>query len=72
MWPPSRKAQVSSLTAQRPEIELVGNLAGILNFVDPTKNTAADKSGRRQLPLVAGARGKLKLQTDLLPVLDPV
>ncbi|WP_417624719.1 hypothetical protein [Paremcibacter congregatus] len=56
----------------RLEIELVGDLAGILHFVDPTKNTATDKSGRRQLPLVAGARDKLKLQTDLLPIIDPV
>ncbi|MFC7047983.1 recombinase family protein [Emcibacter nanhaiensis] len=50
-------------------IELVGDLAGILHFVEPKEkagaqkgsggstksNAASDRSGRRQLPLVAGA-----------------
>tara|TARA_R110002096_G_scaffold320837_1_gene514828 strand:- start:3772 stop:4377 length:606 start_codon:yes stop_codon:yes gene_type:complete len=50
----------------RLEIELVGDLAGILHFVDPKKNTATDKSGRRQLPLVAGTRYKRKLTRRLI------
>ena len=58
-------------------IELVGDLAGILHFVEPKdkarpqKGSAAqgsisDGSGRRQLPLVAGAGFELNPYSDFL------
>ncbi len=42
----------------------VGDLAGILQFIGPKKNTTQSGSKRCQFPLVAGARNHSSLRSE--------